>query len=97
MTRLTRQMTILAFFLLFLSGAGRLSAQNPWNGKVILQGFWYNYSNKNYPLGWSNYLAALAPRLQSLGIEARLLPPFIKNDAPRSGYSPLDYYELGEK
>ncbi len=42
-------------------------AQNPWNGKVIFQGFWWDYWNSNYPEGWSNYLADLAPRLRDIG------------------------------
>src|ERR1044072_9147067 len=73
-------------------------AQNPWNGKVILEGFWWDYRNNNYPDGWSNYLADLAPRLRNLGIDAVWIPPCIKNANPgKVGYSPFDQYDLGDK
>lgn len=73
-------------------------AQNPWNGKVILQGFWWDYTNNNYPNGWSNYLADLAPRLRDLGIDGIWIPPSIKNGGTNSnGYSPFDQYDLGDK
>jgi alpha-amylase len=85
----------LFLFTFIVSGA---SAQNPWNGKVILQGFWWNYSNNHYPNGWSNYLTDLSPRLRSLGIDGVWIPPCIKNVAPSSvGYAPFDYYDLGDK
>jgi alpha-amylase len=80
---------------LFYSGA---LAQNPWNGKVVLQAFWWDYYNNNYPNGWSNYLADLAPRLRDMGVDAVWIPPSIKNAGPNSnGYGPFDNYDLGDK
>ena len=73
-------------------------AQNPWNGKVVLEGYWWDYWNSNYPNGWSNYLADLAPRLAAIGIDKVWFPPCIKNASTSSdGYSPFDYYDLGDK
>lgn len=76
----------------------RLGA-NPWNGKVVLQGFWWDYWNNNYPNNWSTYLADLAPRLREMGIDAVWIPPTVKNkNATGSvGYSPFDHYDLGDK
>lgn len=69
-----------------------------WNGKVVLEGFWWDYYNNNYPNGWSNYLADLAPRLKQMGIDAVWIPPFDKNGASSSdGYAPFDHYDLGDK
>lgn len=85
--------------LLVISLAPFLSfSQNPWNGKIIFQGFWWDYQNNNYPNGWSNYLSDLAPRLRNLGIDKIWLPPCIKNASPSSvGYAPFDQYDLGDK
>lgn len=75
-----------------------VGAQNPWNGKVVLQAFWWNYWNNNYPNGWYNYLAELAPRLRDMGIDAVWVPPSIKNAGTNSvGYGPFDQYDLGDK
>ncbi|NII25032.1 DUF1939 domain-containing protein [Pseudoflavitalea sp. X16] len=75
-----------------------VQAQNPWNGKVIFQGFWWDYWNTNYPEGWSNYLADLSPRLRDIGIDGVWIPPSIKNAGTNSnGYSPFDQYDLGDK
>ncbi len=83
-------------FILF--SQSQLKAQNPWNGKVVLQGFWWDYYNNNYPDGWSNYLADLAPRLRDMGVDAIWIPPCIKNAGPNSnGYGPFDNYDLGDK
>lgn len=71
---------------------------NPKNRQVLLQGFWWDYFNSNYPNGWSNYLAELAPRLRELGIDAVWIPPSIKNTGTNSvGYAPFDHYDLGDK
>lgn len=72
---------------------------NPWNSKVVLQGFWWDYWNNNYPNNWSTYLADLAPRLRELGIDAVWIPPTVKNkNATGSvGYAPFDHYDLGDK
>lgn len=67
--------------------------------RVVLQGFWWDYWNNNYPNNWSTYLADLAPRLRAMGIDAVWIPPTIKNkNATGSvGYSPFDHYDLGDK
>lgn len=66
--------------------------------QVVLQGFWWDYWNSNYPNGWSNYLVEIAPRLKSLGIDAVWIPPTIKNTGTNSvGYAPFDHYDLGDK
>lgn len=88
----------LKFIFLLIFFASVSMAQNPWNGKVILQGFWWDYHNNNYTSGWSNYLADLAPRLRNLGIDGVWVPPSIKNAGTNSnGYSPFDHYDLGDK
>lgn len=86
--------SILFYFICFFT----VQAQNPWNGKVIFQGFWWDYWNTNYPEGWANYLADLAPRLRDIGIDGVWIPPSIKNAGSNSnGYSPFDQYDLGDK
>ena len=72
---------------------------NPWNAKVVLQGFWWNYWNNNYPNDWATYLADLAPRLRAMGIDAVWIPPTVKNQNATGsvGYAPFDHYDLGDK
>lgn len=95
MTRFTKALLLALCFLCISRSA---TAQNPWNGKVVFQGFWWDYWNNNYPNGWANYLADLAPRLKALGIDAIWIPPSIKNGSTSSnGYSPFDQYDLGDK
>lgn len=66
--------------------------------KVVLQGFWWDYWNENYPNSWANYLTELAPRLRGMGIDAVWIPPAYKNTGTNSvGYSPFDHYDLGDK
>lgn len=66
--------------------------------KVVLQAFWWDYYNANYPDKWANYLTELAPRLKAMGIDAVWIPPSIKNESPYYvGYSPFDQYDLGDK
>lgn len=65
--------------------------------KIVLQAFWWDYKNDNYPNGWANYLAELAPRLKEMGIDAVWIPPSIKNGNQGNGYSPFDHYDLGDK
>jgi len=66
--------------------------------KVILQGFWWDFKNNNYPQGWANYLIDLTPRLRKMGIEGVWVPVNQKNANPGSvGYSPFDHYDLGDK
>jgi alpha-amylase len=96
MKRLLR--AVLALCLLCTLAPFSSSAQNPWNGKVVFQGFWWDYWNNNYPNGWSNYLTDLAPRLRDIGIDGVWIPPSVKNASTSSnGYSPFDHYDLGDK
>jgi len=90
--------SLLLFFGLFLPSIRPIAQVNPTNRQVLLQGFWWDYWNANYPNGWANYLTELAPRLRSMGIDAIWIPPTIKNSGTNSvGYSPFDHYDLGEK
>lgn len=82
-------------FLLFV-GPILLPAQD--QKRIILQGFWWDFKNNNYPQGWANYLVDLAPRLRKMGIEGVWVPVSQKNANPNSvGYSPFDHYDLGDK
>ncbi|NUQ81527.1 MAG: DUF1939 domain-containing protein [Bacteroidetes bacterium] len=75
-----------------------VQAQNPWNGKVVLQGFWWNYWNNNYSNAWADYLTELAPRLRDNGLDGVWIPPTPKNAGTNSvGYSVFDQYDLGDK
>jgi glycosidase len=66
--------------------------------KVVFQAFWWDYKNNNFPFGWANYLAELAPRLKEMGFNAVWIPPSYKNQAPNwVGYGPMDHYDLGDK
>ncbi|MDX1907123.1 MAG: alpha-amylase domain-containing protein [Bacteroidia bacterium] len=66
--------------------------------KVILQGFWWDYWNSNFPNRWADYLTELTPRLKEIGIDGVWIPPAYKNNSPSSvGYVPFDYYDLGDK
>ena len=86
-----RYAALLILALLF-AGNQQVKAQ-----QVVLQGFWWDYSNANYPNGWANYIADLAPRLKAMGIDAVWMPPTIKNSNQGNGYSPFDNYDLGDK
>lgn len=81
--------------LLFVSPAAAQTTVK----KVVLQAYWWDYWNNNYPNGWTNYLVDLAPRLKAMGIDAVWLPPTVKNKNATSdvGYSPFDHYDLGDK
>jgi alpha-amylase len=72
---------------------------NPWNGKVVLQTFWDNCWNGNYPADWYTYLAKLAPRLAAMGFDAIWTPPPCKDtrSPDNMGYTPYDYYDIGQK
>jgi alpha-amylase len=72
---------------------------NPWNGKVILEGFWWDAWTDNYPYGWHTYLAKLAPRLRDLGIDGVWVPSPSKGNAGINsmGYDIFDAYDLGDK
>src|SRR5688500_1542660 len=95
-------------FLLAATGAGRLAPSagaNPWNGKVVLQAFWWDCLNTSYRTGdvgtggWYTYLAKLAPRLRDLGFDGIWVPPPCKCNNARGGmgYDLFDHYDLGQK
>ncbi|GAA3975186.1 T9SS type A sorting domain-containing protein [Hymenobacter antarcticus] len=86
-----RYAALLILALLF-AGNQQVKAQ-----QVVLQGFWWDYWNANYPNGWANYIADLAPRLKAMGIDAVWMPPTIKSPNQGNGYSPFDNYDLGDK
>jgi alpha-amylase len=68
--------------------------------KNVLQVFWWDYKNNNFPNGWANYLTELAPRLKSMGVDAVWIPPTVKNQdfgEKGVGYAPYDHYDLGDK
>jgi alpha-amylase len=98
-----RQYVMVRTLLLFLLLTCSLSFPSPaWSQttkRVVLQGFWWDYWNNNYPFAWANYLADLAPRLRELGIDAVWIPPTIKNEGGPTavGYAPFDHYDLGDK
>ena len=79
--------SLLAVGLLFSIGEGR----------VLLQGFWWDFWNDNYPNAWANYLAELSPRLAETGIDSVWVPPTVKNQNYGVGYAPFDHYDLGDK
>jgi alpha-amylase len=72
---------------------------NPWNGKVVLETFWWACWNGTYPADWYTYLAKLAPRLAAMGFDGIWTPPPCKDTkAPDNmGYTPYDYYDIGQK
>jgi alpha-amylase len=81
---------------MFLSYSN-VNAQNT-QKKVILQAFWWDYTNNSYVNSWANYLTELAPRIKAMGIDAVWIPPSYKNTGTNSvGYSPFDHYDLGDK
>ncbi|HEY0759645.1 MAG TPA: alpha-amylase domain-containing protein [Acidisarcina sp.] len=72
---------------------------NPWNGKVILEAFWWNCWNTSYAQDWYTFLAKLAPRLAAMGFDGIWTPPPCKDRRATTnmGYTPFDYYDLGNK
>ncbi len=72
---------------------------NPWNGKVILETFWWNCWNGQYAFDWYTYLAKLAPRVAAMGFDGIWTPPPCKdtNAQNNMGYTPYDYYDIGQK
>jgi alpha-amylase len=93
------KLNLVILFMTFMFFIGQFKAQvNNTNQQIVLQGFWWDYWNSNYPNGWANYLTELAPRLKSLGIDAVWIPPTIKSQTQNGvGYSPFDNYDLGDK
>ena len=97
MRKLATTFLTMACFLGTLNSYSQTSP-NATNRQIVLQGFWWDYWNNNYPNAWANYLAVLAPRLKEIGIDAVWIPPNIKNNNPSSvGYAPFDHYDLGDK
>ena len=92
---INRVIAFICSFLILLS----YSAQTLNTSKQItLQGYWWDYFNSNYSYKYADYLAALAPRLRSIGIDAVWIPPTIKNkQIVDMGYAPFDHYDLGDK
>lgn len=89
---------LLSAFLLAFILVSNVDAQNTRVKKVLLQGFWWDYWNSNFPNAWSNYLTEIAPRLKALGIDAVWVPAAYKNSGTGSvGYAPFDHYDLGDK
>lgn len=74
-----------------------VQAQTSHVKKVVVQGFWWDYWNTNYPDGWANYLTELAPRMKAMGVDAVWIPPSVKNNGKVVGYAPFDHYDLGDK
>lgn len=72
---------------------------NPWNGKVVLEVFYWGCWNTLYPADWYTYLSKLCPTIAGLGFDGIWTPPPCKDsatDAPM-GYTPYDYYDIGQK
>jgi alpha-amylase len=89
---------MLVTICLGLHSPGKVWA-NPWNGKVILQAFWWDCWNETYPQDWYTYLAKLAPRLRDMGFDGIWVPPPSKGNAGANsmGYDVFDPYDLGDK
>jgi alpha-amylase len=90
---------LIILMVLIINGSffGTAQENNP-KRQLVLQGFWWDYWNANYPNDWANYLTELAPRLKELGIDAVWIPPTVKNTGTNSvGYAPFDNYDLGDK
>jgi alpha-amylase len=89
---------LLALMVCFLLQTGFTFSQTTVK-KVVLQAFWWDYRNNNFPNGWANYLTELAPRLRGMGIDAVWIPPTAKANGGTNdvGYGPFDHYDLGDK
>lgn len=95
MKRISTYFLVLFMIGFTLNATGQVNNQRR---QLVLQGFWWDYYNSNYNLGWANYLTELAPRLKAMGIDAVWIPPSIKNTHSGSvGYAPFDHYDLGDK
>ncbi len=94
----TRSRLVSSFAGIAFLVSGTLAA-NPWNGKVVLQAFWWDAWNSRYPQDWYTYLAKLAPRLRALGVDGIWIPSPAKGNVGVNsmGYDLFDHYDLGEK
>ena len=91
-----KQLIVVLFFI--VAGFNAKAQPTQYVSKVVLQGFWWDYWNFNFPYGWANYLTEMAPRLKAAGIDAVWIPPAAKNATPGYvGYAPFDHYDLGDK
>lgn len=95
-TRVVRLVCLMAWII---GGLQAVATANPWNGKVVLEAFWWDCWNANYPGDWCTYLAKLAPRLRDLGFDGIWVPSPCKGDAGTNsmGYDIYDHYDLGDK
>ncbi|MEP6513548.1 MAG: alpha-amylase domain-containing protein [Parafilimonas sp.] len=94
-SKLIRSISLVLFSLLIIIPA---FPQTTRVKKIVMEGFWWDYWNNNFPNAWSNYLTELAPRLKSLGIDAVWVPATQKNaNVSDDGYAPFDAYDLGDK
>jgi alpha-amylase len=97
-----RHLTLVVTILVVL-GVGVLTPRplwaNPWNGKVVLQAFWWDAWKESYPQDWYTYLAKLAPRLRELGFDGIWIPSPAKGNSGTNsmGYDIFDHYDLGDK
>lgn len=86
-------------FVLCGALAPQSASTNPWNGKVVLQAFWWDAWNERFAQDWYTYLAKLAPRLRAMGFDGLWIPSPAKGNAGGNsmGYDIFDHYDLGEK
>lgn len=75
MNGLCNSFSLAASCLLIMSAAPQAARGNPWNGKVVLQAFWWDAHNEDYAHNWYTYLAKLAPRLRQFGFDGIWIPP----------------------
>jgi alpha-amylase len=94
-----RAIRLVCLMVWVAGGLQGVAAANPWNGKVVLQAFWWDCWNTNYPGDWYTYLAKLSPRLRDLGFDGIWIPSPCKGDAGTNsmGYDLYDHYDLGDK
>ena len=97
MNRIRYGMAALGLYLVLLVPG--LALGNPWNGKVVLQAFWWDARNDRYPQNWYTYLAKLAPRLREFGFDGIWIPSPSKGNSGgfSMGYDLFDHYDLGDK
>lgn len=92
MIRRFKQFSLSIIVLLFCNIFNSSTAYS--QDKTMLQGFYWDVT----PGGvWYDSLAIKAPGLSSIGIDAVWFPPPAKGDGQLNvGYTPYDYYDLGE-
>lgn len=97
MKKVSTCLTVIVFWCISLFPANTFS--NPWNGKVVMQAFWWDCWNEKYPRDWYTFLAKLSPRLRELGVDGIWIPSPAKGNAGINsmGYDLYDHYDLGDK